>query len=134
LIARGEIATPILDLETAAELGLPPTPVARGRPAALIESADPPLALDDALRLLGDGAIVRDLPGLHTQQPRRGAYALVAPDAQVVQNGAPGGRSAIRLAGTLLDHLTQPSTRLVRLPGELIPGLLVLSGVTLLPA
>jgi hypothetical protein len=78
--------------------------------------------------------VVRDLPGLHTQPVRRAAYALVAPDAQAVAGGAARGRCAVRLAGSFVDHLTQPSTRLVRIPGELHAGLLVLSGVELLRA
>jgi predicted Zn-dependent protease len=134
LIASGRIASPILDLATAADFGLPPTPVPRGRPGALLTSPQPPLGLSGALALLGDGVVVRDLPGLHTQHPRRSSYALVVPDAQAVVGGEAGGRCAVRLAGNLLDHLTRPSTRLVRIPGETGPGLLVLDGVELLAA
>ena len=61
-------------------------------------------------------------------------YALVAPDAQAVRDGLAAGRCAVRIAGSLLDQLTQPSTRLVRVPGELGVGLLVLYGVEVLPA
>jgi hypothetical protein len=78
--------------------------------------------------------VVYDLPGLHTQQARRSRYAVVAPDAQVVAGGTLGGRCAVRLAGNLLDHLRQPTTRLVRMSGELGVGLLVLTGVELLSA
>ena len=134
LIADGRLASPVLDLATAAEFGLPPTPAPRGRPVALVTSQLPPIAYREALALLGDGVMVRDLPGLHTQQARRGAYALVAPDAQAVVSGEARGRCAVRLAGGLLDHLSQPSTRLVRIPGDLSVGLLVLTGVELLPA
>ena len=134
LIVGGRLASPILDLATAAQFGLPPTPVPRGRPSALLTSSRPELSFDEALTLLGDGVVVRALPGLHTQQARRSSYALVAPDAQVVNGGEGGGRCAVRLAGKLLDHLSQPSTRLVRIPGSLSIGLLVLGGVELLPA
>lgn len=134
LIVGGRLASPILDLATAADFGLPPTPTPRGRPAVLLSSDRPALDLDEALALLGDGVLVRDLPGLHTQQPRRASYALVVPDAQVVVAGAAGGRCAVRLAGNLLGHLSQPSTRVVRIPGDLSVGLLVLSGVELLLA
>lgn len=134
LIAEGRLASPMLDLATAAELGLPPTPVPRGRPSALLTSALPEIGYDESLALLGDGVVVRDLPGLHTQQARRSAYALVAPDAQAVVGGEARGRCAARLAGGLLAHLSQPSTRLVRIPGDLSVGLLVVNGVELLPA
>ena len=134
LIVGGRLASPIVDLATAAELGLPPTPVPRGRPSALLTSAGPDLGLDEALALLGHGVVVRGLPGLHTQQARRATYALVAPDAQVVVDGEARGRCAVRLAGGLLDHLSQPSTRLVHIQGEIDVGLLVLDGVELLPA
>ena len=134
LIADGRLASPMLDLATAAELGMAPTPVPRGRPLAALTSALPALTYDEALALLGDGAVVRDLPGLHTQQARRAAYALVAPEAQVVVGGEALGRCAVRLAGGLLHHLSQPSTRLVRIPGDPTVGLLVLTGVELLTA
>jgi predicted Zn-dependent protease len=134
LIAEGRLISPTLDRTTAADFGLPPTPVPRGHPKALLTSALAAIGYAEALALLGDGVVVRDLPGLHTQQARRAAYALVAPDAQAVVSGEPGGRCAVRLAGSLLGHLTQPSTRLVRIPGDLETGLLVLSGVELLPA
>lgn len=134
LIADGRLASPVLDLATAAEFGLPPTPVPRGRPHALLTSASADIGFDEALELLGDGVVVRDLPGLHTQQARRAAYALVAPDAQAVVVGEARGRCAVRLAGGLLGHLRQPSTALVRIPGDLSTGLLVLTGVELLPA
>jgi hypothetical protein len=88
----------------------------------------------EALALLGDGVVVRDLPGLHTQPGRRSTYALVVPDAQVVVGGEARGRCAVRLAGGLLSHLSQPSTRLVRIPGDLSVGLLVLDSVEILPA
>jgi predicted Zn-dependent protease len=134
LIAGGRLASPMLDLETAEDFGLPPTPVPRGRPSALLVSREPSVSLAEAAAMLGDGVVVRDLPGLHTQQPRRSRYALVVSDAQVVRNGVPGGRCAVRVAGSLLDHLSQPSTRLVRMSRELGVGLLVLTGVELLPA
>jgi predicted Zn-dependent protease len=134
LIAGGRLVSPILDLVTAADFGLPPTPTPRGRPTVLLSSDLPMLDREEALVLLGDGVAVRNLPGLHTQQPHRASYALVAPDAQVVVNGQAGGRCAVRLAGNLLTHLTHPSTRLVRIPGDLGVGLLVLSDVELLSA
>jgi predicted Zn-dependent protease len=134
LVAGGRLVSPVLNLASATDFGLPPTPAPRGRPAALLISHTPPIDLDAALALLDTGVVVRDLPGLHTQQPRRMRYAAVAPDAQVVMAGAMGGRCAVRLAGNLLDHLTQPSTRLVRISGELGVGLLVLTGGEVLPA
>jgi predicted Zn-dependent protease len=134
LLVEGRLATPTLDLATAAELGLPPTPAPRGRPSALLTSTLPEIGVEEALALLGDGVVVRDLPGLNTQQARRGVYALVVPDAQAVVGGEAGGRCAVRLAGGFLDHLSQPSTRLVRIPGDLSVGLLVLDGMELLPA
>jgi hypothetical protein len=100
----------------------------------MLVSPDPALPLDEAVDALGDGVIIRDLPGLHTQQARRSRYALVVPDAQVVEAGRAGGRCAVRVAGNLLDHLTRPTTRLVTIDGELGPGLLVLTGAELLPA
>jgi hypothetical protein len=100
----------------------------------VLAPATPPVELDVALTLLRSGVIVRDLPGLHTQQSRRSRYALVVPDAQVVSDGVAGGQCAVRIAGNVLDHLTQPSTRLVRLSGELGVGLLVLTGVEVLLA
>jgi hypothetical protein len=134
LIAGGRLVSPMLDLEMAGEFGLPPTPAARGGAAAVLTSTLPVLECDDARAALGDGVVVRDLPGLHTQQPRRSTYALVAPDAQAVVSGVAGGRCAVRLAGNLLSHLTQPSMRLVKVPGDPRAGLLVVGDVELLPA
>jgi predicted Zn-dependent protease len=134
LIEGGRLASPVVELETAADLGYPPTPRPRGRPHALLESTLPSLEWDQALALLGTGIVVRDVPGLHTQPTRRAAYALVTPDAQAVRNGLSGGRCAVRLAGSLTDHVSHPSSRLVRISGVTGCGLLVLDGVELLPA
>jgi predicted Zn-dependent protease len=134
LIAGGRLASPVLDLAVASELGRPPTPAPRGRPAARLLSQERELTFDEAVAMLGEGIVIRDLPGLHTQQARRARYALVAPDAQVVSQGTLGGRCAVRVAGNLLDHLSQQTTRLIRSPGELGAGLLVLTGAELLPA
>jgi predicted Zn-dependent protease len=134
LIASGRLVSPVLDPATAEDFGLPPTPSPRGRPTVLLTSHAEPLAYEVALSLLGSGVVVRDLPGLHTQSARRWSYAVVAPDAQVVEDGRAGGRCAVRVAGNLLDHVNRPSTRLVRMSGELGVGLLVLTGAELLPA
>ena len=87
----------------------------------------------EALEILGSGVVVRDLPGLHTQQARRSAYALVSPDAQVVERGRAGGRCSVRLAGNVLRHLTESSSHLVQMPGDPGTGLLVRTGVEILP-
>jgi hypothetical protein len=134
LIASGRLASPVLDRATAAQFGLPPTPVPRGRPAVRLESTHPSVTYAEALEILGTGVVVRDLPGLHTQQARRLAYALVSPDAQAVVNGRAGGRCSVRLAGSLLNHLTASSSRLVQIAGDPGPALLVRTGVELLPA
>lgn len=134
LIQRGTLVAPLADLEVAAEMGVQATPSPRGRPHVLLESEEPVLGLDAALALLGDGVIVRDLPGLHTQPARRTMYALVAPDAQVVRGGAAGGHCAVRLAGNVVQQVSHRTTRLVRINGEAGTGLLVLDGVELLPA
>jgi predicted Zn-dependent protease len=134
LVSGGRLVSPILDPATAVDFGLPPTPSPRGHPSVLLTSDVSPLELSEALDVLDAGVVVRSLPGLHTQQPRRSAYALVAPDAQVVARGKASGRCAVRLAGNLLTQLRQPSPRLVRIPGVAGVGLLVLGDVELLPA
>jgi len=134
LVEGGRLVSPLLDFATAAELGRPATPIGRTRPRAFLASRTPSLSLEDALRELGDGVVARDLPGLHTQLPRRMRYAVIVPDAQAVANGVAGGRCRVRLAGNLLDHLSQPSTRLVHVPGEPGLGLLVQAGAEILPA
>jgi predicted Zn-dependent protease len=134
LIDGGRLTSPIVDLEISADLGYLPTPKPRGRPRALLEGALPLLDWREALSELGTGVVVRDLPGLHTQPSRRGEYALVTPDAQVVIHGETGGRCAIRLAGSLIDHVSHPSSRLVRYSSAGDLGLLVMNGVQLLPA
>jgi len=134
LIAAGRLASPMVDPATAADWGLAPTPIPNGKPPAMLTSALPTIDYDEALTVLERGVVVRDLPGLHTQPARRAAYALVAPDAQAVAGGTGRGRCAVRLAGGLLDHLRQPSTRPVHVPGDPSVGLLVLTGVELLPA
>src|SRR5581483_1138874 len=134
LIQAGRLAAPILDLATAAEVGLPPTPSPRRRPHVLLDSDRDHLALADGMRTLGDGVVVRDLPGLHTQGAHRWRYSLVVPDAQVVRAGRPAGRASCRLRGNLLEHLTSSATRLLRAPDELNPALLVVDGVIVEPA
>lgn len=134
LVAGGRLRSPLLDPATAPSFGLPPTPVARGNPLALLHGSAPSLSVEAALVELGAGVVVRDVPGLHTQAVRRGAYALVVPDAQAVVGGAAAGRCAVRMRGNLLDHLRRPTTRLVAVPGALGPGLLVVDGLELAPA
>ena len=134
LIHGGKLTAPIVELESAADLGYPPTPRPRGRPHALLHTSQPALEWQAALEHLGTGVIVRDLPGLHTQPTRQASYALVTPDAQAINNGIAGGRCAVRLAGNLIDHVSHPSSRVVRISGVPGVGLLVVDGVQLLPA
>ncbi|MCC7366879.1 MAG: hypothetical protein IT306_00560 [Chloroflexi bacterium] len=134
LIADGRLCRPLVDVEESQALGLPPTPRPRGRPFALLECAAPALTWDQALQALGHGVVVRALPGLHTQAVRRASYALVTPDAEAVVGGAVVGRCAVRLAGSLIDHVSQASSRVVRVSGVLGPGLLVFDGVGVTPA
>jgi predicted Zn-dependent protease len=133
LIRGGRLASLLLDRERGARLGRPPTPAPRGRPAAVLASSEPALARDAALALLGDGAVVRTVLGLHTQAARRGEYAVVAPEAHVVRAGRPGGRCAIRLRGNLFEQLAATTTRLVRCRDSATPGLLVLDGIDARP-
>ena len=85
--------------------------------------------IEHAVEHLGDGVLVRDLPGLHTQSSQRWRYALVLPDAQAVVSGVPRGRCPVRVSGNLLDQLASPSTRLFRVRGERSPALLVADGL-----
>jgi hypothetical protein len=87
------------------------------------------LTVDQAYAALGDGVIARELPGLHTQSSQRWRYALVLPDAQALVAGVPAGRCPVRISGNLLDHLAAPTTRLVRVSGELNPALVVVEGI-----
>jgi len=131
LVDDGRLAAPIVDLAVAHELGRPPTPSPRGRPLLVLDTRLAWLDLDEALALLGNGVVVRDLPGLHTQGAQLWSYALVVPDAQTVRAGALGGRASVRLRGNLLAQLNAASTRLVRIPGELNPALLVVDDLGL---
>ena len=134
LVERGRLNAPVLDLSTASELGREPTPSPRGRPLMLLQSDDAMLDLCAGLDELREGVAVRELPGLHTQAAHRWTYALVVPDAQAVHEGALAGRVSVRLQGNLLEHLRAPSTRLLRVPGELNPALLVRDGIGVEPA
>ena len=134
LVQAGRLVAPILDPVTAQEIGQPPTPSPRGRPLLILSSSRESPDRSSLLNALGDGVIVADLPGLHTQGAHRWAYALVVPDAQVVRDGRIEGRAAVRLRGNLLEHLRSESTRLVRVPGETNPALLVIDGIAVEPA
>lgn len=134
LVEAGRLKAPILDVATAPEMAHPPTPAPRGRPYLLLVSERPQDDIASGLERLGDGAIVRELPGLHTQSAQRWTYALVVPDAQAVVGGVPGGRCAIRISGNLVEHLQSPSTRLSRVAGEANPALIVLDGVKIEPS
>ena len=134
LIRDGRLVTPLLDRERAAQLDRPPTPAPRGHPSLLLETAGPALDLDGAVETLGEGVVVRAMIGLHTQNARRGEYAIVVPAAQVVRGGRLAGRAPVRVRGNLFAVLAAPATRLVRFPDSTTPGLLAFDGNGLLPA
>lgn len=134
LVRGGRLATPLLDRERAARLDLSPTPTPRGRPSLLLETSEPELDVGTALRALGEGVVVRSLLGLHTQNARRGDYALVVPTAQVVRGGRRAGRASVRVRGNLFALLAAPEARLVRFPDSTTPGLLALDRLGVMPA
>ena len=134
LVRGGRLATPLLDRERAARLGLSPTPAPRGRPSLLLETSERELDVDAALQALGEGVVVRALLGLHTQNARRGDYAVVVPIAQVVRGGRRAGRASVRVRGNLFALLAAPETRLVRFPDSTTPGLLALDRLGVMPA
>ncbi len=125
LIAGGRLVTPTLGMAQAQRCGLPPTPTPRGAPALLFRVTGSEIELDEACARLDRGLIVSFVMGLHTQPARTGSYAVAAPQAQLVRNGAAGGRVRVRLAGNLFDHLRDRSAAFVRVPRALNPGLLL---------
>ena len=135
LIAGGRLVSPLLDLATAADLGC-----RRRRPRVADRQccSRAPCRRSTSTRrwrCSATGVVVRDLPGLHTQQARRSR--LRAGRSQTRRWSSAGRRAGAAPCGwpaDCCDHLRQPSTRLVRIPGDLSVGLLVLTGVELLPA
>ena len=125
MIRSGRLVTPLVDLKHARRTGLAPTPVPRGYPALLLETADAPLGREAALAMLDPGLIVHFVMGLHTQDTRTGSYSVVAPHAQVVRRGVAGGSVSVRLAGDVLAQLSDAASRFVRFPDRCNPGLLV---------
>ena len=128
LIRSGRLVTPLLDLKYARLTGMPPTPVPRGHPTVVLEQANGLVSLEDALGALDAGLIVHFAMGLHAQAPARGRYSVLAPQAQVVRGGVPGGKVRVRLAGDFFAHMRDPGSVLVRFPYEIFPGLLLAPG------
>ena len=134
LLAAGRLVTPTLGASQALRCGLPATPVPRGAPRLLLQPTGGLLTVEDAWGRLRPGLVVSFVMGLHVQAARTGGYAVVAPQAQLVQDGSLRGRVGARLVGNVFRHLRDGSAIFVRFPHALNPGLLLVDGVAITPA
>jgi predicted Zn-dependent protease len=125
LVGDGRLVTPSLGLRSARMAGMPPTPMAGGPPAMLVQSSRDWLSPEAALAEMAAGVVVYSVLGMNGQDAASGAYSVVSPQARVVRHGRAGGRAKIVLAGNFLDHLRDDRTRFVRYPWRLNPGLLI---------
>ena len=136
LIAGGRLASPIAGsrdgggVRAAADAG-----PARSAAGACSRARCPTIELRR-----GAGAARRRRRGARSARPAHPAGATGRVRARRARRagrrGRRGRRAVRRPAGRRIcsDHLSQPSTRLVRIPGDPCVGLLVLTGVELLPA
>ena len=122
-VENGRLVTPLLNLKFARRLDLPPTPMPYA--ADVLEfGGPPPLALDDAIREAGEGALVLSVLGVHTQDIASGDFSLSAPQALGLSDGGYAGRLRATISGNLFELLASPSLRFVTFEGEPTPGLL----------
>lgn len=122
-VERGRLVTPVLDLKYAARLAMAPTPLPYHQDAIVLEGP-PVVTADAAFAEAGEGALVLNVLGVHTQDPASGDFSLAVPQALRVLRGALDGKIAGTISGNVFDLLRDPSAKLVTFPGEPAPGLL----------
>jgi PmbA protein len=123
-IEDGCLVRPVLDLKYARRLGLPPTPLPLALDTLFLEGPAP-LTPDEAMGRAGDGALVLNVLGVHTQDRSSGDFSLAVPQALRFRNGRVTGRIRATLSGNLFDLLTDGELRFVRFEEDHTPGLLV---------
>ncbi len=121
-VDRGRLVTPVLGLKYARRLGGRPTgiPVASD---ALRLSGPPAIALEEALESAPGGTLVLAVLGVHTQDRASGDFSLSAPQALAIAGGSARGRLRVTMSGNVFEVLADDALRLVRFPGEDVPGL-----------
>ena len=133
LIASGRLTTPLLNLKYARRFGCPPLPDPFGAESLVFEMRPCPGAgemrpfpeASEAIASLERAVIVYGVLGLHTQDPTSGEFSVSAPQSLAIRNGRLGGRVRAALSGNFLEALRSPDLRLVRFPGQPMPGILL---------
>lgn len=123
-IDRGRLRTPIVDLKYARRLDVAPTPLPYGLDTVFLEGPAP-LAEEEALEEVGEGALVLNVLGVHTLDATSGDFSLAAPQVLRVESGRLGGRLRATLSGNLFELLRSSGLHLVRFEGEHTPGVLL---------
>jgi len=129
LIASGRLTTPILDLKYARRFGREPVPGPLGA-ESLVFASRPFPSSEEAIGGLDRGLVVFSVLGLHTQDPTSGDFSVAAPQSLAIRAGRLGGRVRAALTGNFLQALHSPDMRLVRFPGQPMPGILLPAGLS----
>ncbi|MFN8521832.1 MAG: metallopeptidase TldD-related protein [Chloroflexota bacterium] len=125
LIRDGGLMAPISSYRASYRHGWARTPFPSASPWLVLSDSRGMLSQAEAHAALDVGVEVHAIMGLHTQDPRAGRYALIAPNALLVRQSRVVARRHVRLMGDFLQQLQDPSTYLVEMPGEALPSLLL---------
>ena len=108
-VREGRLATPVLGLKYARRLEMEPAPAPASIEGYALELGEG-LSHDEALH--GDRVLlVHAVLGLHTQDPVRGEYSVLAPQGVLFQAGECRGRVSVTLNGSFFADLVDPSLR-----------------------
>jgi len=125
LIRDGVPITPLLGLKYARRLGMDPTP-APGSIDGYEFTLDTRVSREEALFGPGRCILVHSVMGLHTQDPVRGEYSVLAPQGVLYEDGTCQGRVTATLNGSFFEDLRSAELSLVDFEGYACPGLKLL--------
>ncbi len=124
LVSSGRLVTPVLGLKYARRLDMEPTPVP-GSMDGYEFASEGSVGAEEALAEGGPLVLVHSVLGMHTQDPVRGEYSVLAPQAVVYADGRPKGRVSTTLNGSFFTDLKSSELSLVTFEGFACPGLLL---------
>ncbi|MBI3976959.1 MAG: hypothetical protein HY331_02125 [Chloroflexi bacterium] len=124
-VEAGRLVRPLCDLKYAAITGFPPTP---GGQVYLY--SDRIQLFPRLIETVGDGLLVHQVLGMHTQDPASGNYSVTAEQALVVRNGQVEGKVKAVIAGNFFENLLADETAFGTDPHEPNPGVRLRCRVT----
>ena len=120
-IKNGRLENHILDLKYAKLQKTKPT----GILSKPLLNSEKQISFDAAIKSIGEGIIIFNILGLHTQSPVTGDYSLPCPNALYIKKGKIIGRARPIIVGNFFQDINQDDLEVIDFPLEDFPGFLI---------